>query len=224
MARKPKMGTQAELDLPERNWGGARKGAGRKPKGPRPLGDRPAVPHLRRGEIERRHPVHVTVRMMPEVWNLRTHRAWNVLSRALLAARETGARLTHYSVQGNHLHLILEVESRQNLGRAMRSISIRIARGLNQLMRRQGRVVADRYHTAVLRTPTQVRNAIRYVLSNTRKHLLERGEELEPVTMDRYAAGPADHVPRTMRLAGSDRPLLEPRTWLLQVGWRRGAA
>ncbi len=223
MARKPQKGTQGEFNLPERNWGGARRGAGRKPKGPRPLGDRPAVPHLRRVEIERRHPVHVTVRMMPEVWNLRTNRAWNVLSRALLAVRETGARLTHYSVQGNHLHLILEVEHRRNLARAMRSLSIRVAKGLNQMMRRSGRVVADRYHAAALRTPTQVRNAIRYVLSNTRKHMLERGEKLEPVTADAYAAGPATHVPRTMRLRPSAL-LLEPRTWLLKDGWRRAQA
>ncbi|WP_373047964.1 transposase [Vulgatibacter sp.] len=218
---KPKKSAQGKLRFKERNWGGARKGAGRKPKGPRPLGDRRAVPHHRRAEIERRHPVHVTVRMMPDVWNLRTNRAWNVLSRALLAVRETGARLTHYSVQGNHLHLILEVEHRRNLGRAMRSISIRVARGLNQLMRRSGRVVADRYHAAVLRTPTQVRNAIRYVLSNTRKHMLERRDPVGPVVIDRFAAGPQGQAPVTMDLRGDDRVLLEPRTWLLREGWSR---
>jgi REP element-mobilizing transposase RayT len=223
MVRRAKAGTQVELPMKERGWGGARKGAGRKPKGPRPMGDLPATPHLRRPEIERRHPVHVTLRLMPDAWNLRSKRSFAVLSRALEGVRATGMRLTHYSVQGNHVHLIAEVENRSMLSRAMRSLTIRAAKGLNQLMRRKGRVIADRYHVSVLSKPQQVRNAIRYVLSNTRKHMVERGQEVGPVTADDYAAGPADHVPTTMRLRPS--PLLaEPRTWLLQTGWRRVAA
>ena len=136
--------------------------------------------------------------------------------------REFGARLTHYSVQGNHVHLILEVEHRQMLARAMRSLCIRAAKRLNAMMGRSGRVVADRYHVALLRTPKQVANAIRYVLANTRKHLVERGVPVGPVTVDEYAAGPAEHVPKTMRLRPSAL-LLEPRTWLLQSGWKRAA-
>lgn len=223
MARKPKVGEQAKLGLRERGWGGARAGAGRKPNGPRPLGTLPATPHVARPSLERRHPVHVTLRTMPDVWNLRSRRSFDVLSRALRGMCETGARLTHYSVQGNHLHLIVEVESRSMLSRAMRSLAIRAARGLNQLMGRKGRVIADRYHASVLRNPGQVRNAIRYVLSNTRKHMLEAGATLGPVTADAYAAGPAEHVPRTMRLAPCIL-LDEPRTWLLRIGWSRKPA
>ena len=81
MARKAKVGEQRKLGLQERNWGGARRGAGRKPKGPRPLGDLPATPHHVRPELERRHPLHVTLRMMPEVWSLRSERSFRVLSR-----------------------------------------------------------------------------------------------------------------------------------------------
>ena len=85
---------------------------------------------------------------------------------------------------------------------------------------RTGRVIADRYHARVLRNPQQVCNAIRYVLSNTRKHLIERGEKVGAFTHDAYAAGPAEHVPASMRLAPSEI-VVEPRTWLLRVGWAR---
>ncbi|WP_373046742.1 hypothetical protein [Vulgatibacter sp.] len=218
-ASKSKLWQQAELDLPARNWGGARAGAGRKPKEPR-QSEGPGVPHLERPVLERRHPVHVTLRMRPDVWSLRSKRSFRVVSRALLGVRETGMRITHFSVQGNHLHLIAEVESRGMLSRAMRSIGIRLGKGLNRMMGRKGPVVADRYHLAVLRTPRQVANAIRYVLSNLRKHLVERGERVGLVLADDYASGPAEHVPPTMLLRTS--PLvLEPRTWLLQAGWRR---
>ena len=219
---------QRKLPLAERNWGGKRAGAGRKPKGPRPLGVRPAVPHLRRPEIQRRHPVHVTVRLMPDAWNLRSRRAFRVIARALGGAAEAGLRLTHYSVQGNHLHLIGEAETRATLSRAMRSLNIRVAKGLNELMRRaRGRVIADRYHVAVLDKPQLVRNAVRYVLSNTRKHLVQAGKAVGRFTEDAYAAGPAEHVPGVMRLVPHpllDGPLVQPpRSWLLREGWRRAA-
>jgi len=166
--------------------------------------------------------MHVTLRVMPHVFNLRSRRSFRVLEKALYAIRDVGARLTHFSVQGNHVHLILEVEGRHALARAMRSLCVRAAKALNRMMGRAGRVFADRYHATVLRSPRQVYRAIRYVLSNTRKHLLERGTKVGAVTVDDYAAGPAEHVPDTMRLRPSVL-LLEPRTWLLQTGWLRGA-
>jgi hypothetical protein len=46
-------------------WGGKRQGAGRKPKGPKAGGS-----HNRRPALAARFPVHVTVRMLPHVWNL----------------------------------------------------------------------------------------------------------------------------------------------------------
>ena len=217
---------QGELALDKKrhpNWGGRRPGAGRKPKGPRPMGTLPAVPHHKREEIERRHPVHVTLRMVKGVWNLRSRRAFRVLQRALLAAHTDSLRLTHFSIQGNHLHLILETENRTTLSLGMRSLAIRAAKGLNKMMGRKGRVIADRYHVRVLRTPRQVRNAINYVLSNYRKHLVEFGEKVGKVTLDEYAAGPAEHVPPTMKLRPSPL-LLEPRTWLLKIGWSRAPA
>jgi REP element-mobilizing transposase RayT len=38
-------------------------------------------------------------------------------------------RLIHLSVQSNHLHLIVEAADRNALGRAMRGLQIRMARG-----------------------------------------------------------------------------------------------
>ena len=43
---------------------------------------------------------------------------------------------------------------------------IRIARVLNKLWRRRGRVFADRYHDRILKTPREVKNALVYVLAN----------------------------------------------------------
>jgi hypothetical protein len=58
-----------QQELPFRQWGGARKGAGRKRRS-----GRPNVPHRPRQGF-RKGALHVTLRIRREVWNLRMHRS-----------------------------------------------------------------------------------------------------------------------------------------------------
>ena len=182
-----------------RTWGGKRKNAGRKP-----VGATAGVSHRTRERFERTLPIHVTLRMATHVYDLRTRRCFSVLGRALAAAGERfGVRIVQFSVQGNHVHLVVEAASTDALARAMQGFSIRVAKGLNRVMRRTGRVLGDRYHGHVLRTPREVRRALRYVRENARHHgLSNRGR-------DAYASP----------IAGVTLPA--PRTWLLTRGWKR---
>ena len=52
----------------------------------------------------------------------------------------------------------------------MRSLTIRIARSVNDSVGRHGRFWADRWHGRALTSPRQVRTALVYVLANFRKH------------------------------------------------------
>ena len=171
-------------------WGGRRPGAGRKP-----AAARPGVAHLTRPALAPRFPVHVTWRMDREVWNLRSRRCFSVMQRAMYAgALRFGFRLVHYAVMGNHVHLIVEASDRSALGRAMKGLGVRIARGLNRVMKRQGRVIGDRYHAHILKTPNEVKRARSYLLTNAREH---------------YGIAYADPV--ASRVA-----VVEARTWLLR--------
>src|SRR5438105_4593367 len=139
------MSKQLPLDLPK--WGGCRKGAGRPRTRPHPGLIGPGVPHLKREAFPARIPVHVTVRVVPGVGYLRSQgRAKEIATALREAAVRFGARIVHYSIQGNHLHLIVEAESRAALSRAMQGLSIRLARRLNRRAGRRGAVFADRYH------------------------------------------------------------------------------
>jgi hypothetical protein len=94
--------------------------------------------------------------------------------RALRAAFAAGCarnlsgafRLCHYAVLNDHLHLICEAEGRTALSRGLQGLLIRIARALNKLWSRRGSVFADRYHDHILKSPREVRNALRYVFGN----------------------------------------------------------
>ena len=146
-------------------WGGCRPNSGR------PKVSEESVPHARRPEHDKRHPVHMTWHLghgLPKMKNKRT------LARLRQCFRDggdkRGFRLTHFSVQGNHLHLIVECDSRKHLANGMKAIQIRIARGVNRLWERRGRVFRDRYHDHVCKTPSEVRRALCYVLNNYYKH------------------------------------------------------
>jgi hypothetical protein len=142
-------------------------------------------------------------------------------------------RLAHYSIQGNHLHAIVEADGTEALGRGMKSVGIRFARAVNRALGRRGRVLEDRYHVRVLATPQQVRNAIRYVLLNARRHAakLRKSKKLAgPVRLDPASSarwfdgwrpGVAREDPPAAFGLGATPAVSRPRTWLLRTGWRR---
>ncbi len=193
-----------QLDLGLRTWGGKRRGAGRKL-----VHDRRSVPHRRRPRF-RWKPLHVTVRVRREIWNLRTHRCFRALKRAFSKGCDRfGFRLVHFSVQGNHLHLIVEAPDHLQLGRAMKGLEVRMARALNKVIRRKGQVFAGRYHAHIPRWPREVRLAIGYVLNNRALHA---AREQTPLP-ERYVDPLTSESTR-----GHDPPLVaDARLWLLRT-------
>jgi hypothetical protein len=85
-------------------------------------------------------------------------------------AEREGFRVVHWSVQSNHVHMIVEAEDQEALTRGMKRITIRLAKRWNKLWERKGAVFDDAYHFVSLDTPTQVRNALVYVLQNAKRH------------------------------------------------------
>ena len=189
----------------------------RRPKhagGRPPNEDRAGVPHLKREELSRHHAVHVTLRTVNSVPGMRRQRAVYALEEAFRSARiRFGMRIVHYSIQGNHLHLLVEADDRESLAKGMQGLAIRIAKALNRLFNRPGRVWADRYHSHVLKTRREVANALRYVLANFARHSRQWGESAR-----RYADF-ASSI-RFLGLADPGAPVAAPRTWLLRIGWQ----
>jgi REP element-mobilizing transposase RayT len=182
------------------------------------------MPHLSRERFASRHPCHVTFRVREDVPSLRTVRFVREFERSLRQIRRRpGCRVVHYSIQGNHVHMLVEAAGPDALGRGMKSVGARLARAANRVFRRRGPVLADRYHLRPLRTPREVRNALTYVLLNARRHGLGAGKRVgkvlrvDPASSGRWfegwrrPIGPARDAPT---VAGA-------HTWLLRKGWRR---
>lgn len=203
-----------QTEIAFRIWGGKRRGAGRKP-----AGERAGVAHVARCILTGREPVLVTLKVRREVWSLRARRAFTRIADALGHAGERfGMRIVHFSVQRDHVHLIVEAEHRAALARGMKGLCVRIARAMNRLMGRRGAVFADRYHDRVLSTARQTRHAIGYVLCNARKHgVAERSSRwVDPCSSGATFDGWSHEVD-----APAAVPCVPPRSWLLRVGWMR---
>ena len=200
---------QMQLRLP--TWGGRRKQ--RRKRRPGEKRKLRKVPHRCRPALSPKYPVHATWRVLPHVWNLRSRRCFSRIARSFERGRDRfGFRLVHFSVQGNHIHLVVEARDERALARGMQGLGVRIARALNRLMQRKGTVFADHYHARILRSPTQVANAIAYVLMNFLHHF--------PDEAARYGDVPCDPFSSAWRERGRDPPVVPARTWLLAVGWR----
>ena len=206
-----KMTQPIQLALRPRTWGGRRLGAGRKASG-RKVG----VPHRTRPAHVARHPVHVTLRAERSLPSLRGDRLFPLLRSGLAQSSRRGLRVLHFSVQTDHLHLIVEVESREALSRGLQGLAIRLAKRVNRVLGRGGRLWSDRYHARPLRTPREVRNALVYVLTNFKKHV--RGAcGLDPYS----SASWFDGWKRSSSKPSAPSPFARAGTWLARVGWRR---
>jgi hypothetical protein len=166
--------------------------------------------------------------------SLRSQFVFPTVVGAIAAANARGRgrfQIVHYSVQADHLHLIVEALDRRALIEGMRGFSVSLTRRINRLLFRKGRLVAARWHGRALSSPREVRRALVYVLANAKKH----GEPVGPV--DPLSSAPhfrrfREFAPRSPaecdaklvpRFARSTSPPA-PSTWLLGKGWSRAGA
>lgn len=206
MRRIPKQG-MLPLDRKERvkhrQWNErasgkkVRPGLGR-PKRKKAHDEDDRAAHVARPELKEKSALHVTVRTTSRVPNLRSRKRYAAVRNAFVKSCKqegSGFRLVHFAVLSNHLHFVVEADSRSALSKGMQKLLHSISRRLNALCVREqggrqiapparsggkggyralvgwiGRVFSDRYFAHHLKTPTEIENAVRYVRDNAKKH------------------------------------------------------
>jgi hypothetical protein len=121
-----------------------------------------------------------------------------------------------FSVQADHIHLVVEADGKEALTRGLQGLIIRIARAINRALERKGKVFADRYHARILKTPAEVRNAVEYVRRNYAKHLLKRGKMPHPWDIDKYSSMSGRAVTYMHDYDWSALVVAAPKTWMLK--------
>jgi putative transposase len=173
--------------------------------------------HRARPGHDVRHPVHVTLRARGGLGSLRREHVYSTLVGALSRASKESFRVLAFSVQSDHVHLIVEADGEVPLIRGVQGLAVRCAKALNRALGRRGAVWDHRYHAHRLGSPREVRNGFVYVLLNFRKHL-GAAPGIDPRSSGRWFDGWAQPVAS----AAGFRPVAAARTWLGSIGWRRG--
>ncbi len=187
--------------------------------------------HVRRERFAGRFPQHVTLRVVAGVRSLRRYHALQVVRQAIArGGHRHDFRIIEFNLLANHLHFIVEAASASALARGMQGLEVRLARGINRVVGRSGKLFAERYHTRSLRTPTEVRHAVRYVLLNQRHHIARGGARPSASVLDPYSSAAwfegwkspvRAFEPWQRELLAMPRPTALPTVWLLTTGWKR---
>ena len=213
------------------NHGGRRRGAGRKPRQARA-----GTSHDARPEVNPAQALHVVLRVAAAVGNLRRRDTYHALRKAsITAARRTGFRIVHLSIQHNHVHLLVEADTTLALSRGMQGFQISAARNINMALgrdkfrRRRGTVFTDRYHLVVIDSPTQARHVLSYLLNNWRKHREDRRGVAKTWLVDPFSSGGSFDGWRERERGEARLPVVPehkrlvvqlPQSWLLRTGWQ----
>lgn len=185
---------------------------------------------MKREKVKTSTPLHLTWRLKEDLVNLRCGDVLTLFKAASKRAKEFGLHVIHFSLQSNHIHLIVECRNNDCLKCGTRSLASSLGKGIRKITGGRGGVFAGRFDLKVLKNPTVVRNAMVYVLQNFSKHarLLNH--------VDRYSSAP--YFSQWRRLLGprigpilagmgsrSQGPqpefLGQPTSWLAREGWLR---
>jgi REP element-mobilizing transposase RayT len=219
--------------------GGKRKGAGRKravstlPKGKR------YERHVPRARVNRREPQHVTLTVVGDIAFLRTMDMYAAVKRAIGVSVRENFRIVHHSVQGNHIHLLVEADDNAALAKGMKSFSASFTQRVNAAMtkrlgvKRKGRVLADRYHVVPVTCVAGLRNTLSYIMNNWRHHAQSTRNcvglydgRLDPYSSAIWFAGWKERTTAEIHVPPDYEPppRVEAKSWLLREGWKEAPA
>jgi putative transposase len=166
--------------------------------------------------------------------NMRAQLVFKQVRACIGHAHRGGLRITHFSVQRDHVHLIVEAADKRDLARGLQGVASSVARAVNHIAGRHGRFWRDRYHRRDLTSPRAVRNAIVYVTMNFRKHGAHDADVFRMLDARSSAAwldgwdsraGPwvaaLRDVPLVRELRSDCPPVARSSTWLGAIGWKR---
>jgi len=197
-------------------WGGARTGAGRKR-----LERHDKVPHRTRPAHRDIHPMHVTLRRLPNMPSFRRQSVQTMMLGQMRRLNDADFQIVHFSIQGNHLHLIVEAVDRETITRKMAGLAISFAKRFNRdvLRRKRGKVWRDRYFRRDVVGAGEMNTLLRYVFGNAKKHgeIPRDAAMLDPYSSAWTFDGWDVKLARPPDVEHWPRP--RPRTRLLRIDW-----
>lgn len=205
--------------------GGWRPGAGRKPKG-----EKAGVSHDRRSTLAARFPLHIVLETLRELPSLQGKAERAALLRAFAAGCRhhiieelESFRLCHFAIHPHALHLVVEAADHMCLSRGMQGLLIRVARAVNKVWQRGGKLFADRYAAQPLHDEARVREVLAQLFGLADGAAKPPRQDLARAVA-LYTSAPWLGEPRDAPAPGASGPpvpVAAPRTSLLKAAEKR---
>lgn len=141
--------------------------------------------------------------------DIQNKRILKALHHAIRKARAKTLKVVHYTLEYNHIHLLVEVESHVHLGKAMQAFGISLAKNINKAKAIKGSVYKHRYHLRKITTPAELKNVLHYIFSNGVKH--KRTNHI----LDMYNSAIAERLLKLLYPKLALKPF--PKLFLLQM-------
>ena len=169
------------LESPGKGENSKGRGGPRPGSGPKKKQWRKGAPHRVRLSPDGWTAHHVTLSRKPGLPLLRTNEIFFFTLETLRAHKDSGDfRLVAWTLQRNHLHLLVEAPSPWALSRNLQGLQVRLAKGWNRIWGRRGKVFAGRFFSRLIESPEDGRKVLAYVLKNHLRHGLHLRSCVDP--------------------------------------------
>lgn len=140
------------------------KGAGR------PAKNDQGIRHTSRKKFQKALSLLLTIKVRENKADIQSKRMLKRLHHAIYRARLKGLRIIHYTLEYNHVHLLVEAGNHEILHKGMQALGISLSKSINRLKNKKGAVYKHRYHFRQISSPRDLRNVVNYILNNGIKH------------------------------------------------------
>lgn len=140
------------------------KGAGR------PRVHDPGIAHRKRPYLKKPSSLHLTIKVKRIKAEMKNKAVLILLKRAIMNARKQGLRIIHFSLEYDHVHLLVEAADNVVLGKGMQSFGVTLSKAINRLRKVSGDVYKHRYHFRQIYSSRELKNVMNYIFSNGLKH------------------------------------------------------
>jgi len=128
------------------------------------------IRHTSRPFLKRPASLHLTIKVQRNKDEIKNKSVLKLLKHAILRARFQGLKVLHYSLEYDHVHLLIEADNNHILGKGMQAFGVTMAKGINRLKRLKGAVYKHRYHFRQISSPRQLKSVMNYIFTNGMKH------------------------------------------------------
>ncbi|MFA6237832.1 MAG: transposase [Bacteriovorax sp.] len=171
--RKIRKNTQLTITNP--------KGAGRPAKIDK------GIRHTKRERIQKPNPLHLTIKVRKNKADIKSKLLLKALHHAIKRARLKSLHIIHYSLEYDHLHLLVEAKNNKVLHAGMQALGISLSKAINRIKHKKGTVYKHRYHLRTLSSARELRNVLHYIFNNGIKHGRTKSQ------LDPYNSKVVDH-------------------------------